>query len=241
VDYRGNLSRIHDEGFFELARSGAALLLETLERRGLERGLVVDLGCGSGILSNLVSRRGYGVLGIDLSEPMLALARKRAPRAEFKRGSFLRAALPQCVAVAGVGECFSYLFDRRNDDRALRELFRKVYLALSPRGILLFDMATPARVAASLHVETRDWAVLVDGELDRERTILTRRITSFLREGTRFRREREVHRIRLVPPARVLRLLRGAGFRARLLRSYGRLRFPVGVAGYLGFKPASRR
>jgi SAM-dependent methyltransferase len=231
--YRGNLSRIHDAGFSALSRSAASFLVETLSRRGLERGLVVDLGCGSGALAHEVSQRGYRVLGIDLSEPMLALARKRAPRAEFRRASFLRASLPHCVAVVGAGECFGYLFDRGNDDRALSKLFLRVHGALAPGGVFLFDMATPARTASSLHRESDDWAVLVEGELDRKRLILTRRITSFLREGRGFRREREIHRMRLVRPEKVLTLLRRAGFRARALRGYGALRFPKGVSGYL--------
>jgi SAM-dependent methyltransferase len=241
VAYRGNLSRIHDSGFGDLSRSAAQFLIETLSRRGIDRGLVVDLGCGSGILASEVSTRGYQVLGVDLSEPMLTLARERAPRAEFRRASFLRASLPDCVAVVGAGECFSYLFDRGNDDRALSKLFQKVHRALAPGGVFLFDMATPARTAASIHVEARNWAVLVDGELDRKRKVLTRRITSFLREGRRFRREREIHRVRLVSSARVLLLLRDAGFRARLLRGYGSFRFPPGVAGYFGSRPVQAR
>jgi hypothetical protein len=76
----------------------------------------------------------------------------------------------------------------------------------------------------------------VAGEIDRRRLILTRRITSFLRVGRRFRREREIHRMRLVEPEKVLRLLRSAGFRARALRGYGALLFPKGVSGYLASK-----
>ena len=54
-NYREDLAYIHDAGFGALARSAAPVLLEDLRRRGVDGGLVIDLGCGSGILSEAVS------------------------------------------------------------------------------------------------------------------------------------------------------------------------------------------
>ena len=55
-----------------------------LENAGLRNGLVVDLGCGSGILAQELCAAGYKVHGIDQSEDMLLLARQRARTARFE-------------------------------------------------------------------------------------------------------------------------------------------------------------
>src|SRR5262245_24110795 len=60
--YREDLAHVHDAGFGALARHGAEALLAALARQGLTSGLVIDLGCGSGILSEIVANAGYDVL-----------------------------------------------------------------------------------------------------------------------------------------------------------------------------------
>src|SRR5207249_1823078 len=74
-------------------------------------------------------------------------ARKRAPRAQFRNESFLATKLPPCVVVTSLGECFSYLFDRRNTALGLRGLLRRIYRALRPGGLLVFDVVAPGRIA----------------------------------------------------------------------------------------------
>jgi SAM-dependent methyltransferase len=222
-----------------MARAAAAVLSEARRRRGPASGLVIDLGCGSGILSERVAAAGYDVLGIDLSADLLALARRRVPGGRFRRGSLWTAELPPCVAVAAVGEVVNYLFDGDGARQGPRQLFRRVHDALTPGGPFLMDLVGPGRVPGagrSRHwAEGEDWAVLVSAEEDRR--LLTRRITSFRKVGTTYRRDDEVHRQRLYPPAEAAALLRGAGFRVRVLRGYGELRFARGVAGFLAWRP----
>jgi ribosomal protein L11 methylase PrmA len=49
--YREDLAYIHDVGFGKFAGAAAPVLLDAFNRAHISRGLVVDLGCGSGILS----------------------------------------------------------------------------------------------------------------------------------------------------------------------------------------------
>jgi SAM-dependent methyltransferase len=245
VLYRDDLAYIHDARFGDVARSAAPLLLRALARAGLEDGVVVDLGCGSGIFSEPVAAAGYRVLGIDASAPMLKLARRRVPKATFRRASLHETSLPRAVAVAAIGECFNYFVDRPISERRLSRLFHRIHRALWPGGILLFDMAAPGRVRGSgpakSHVEASEWAVLVTAEEDRTRGVLTRRITAFRKVGARYRKSEEVHNQRLFERSVVLELLRQAGFRARPLSSYEDYRFPRGLVGYLASKEASGR
>ena len=54
--YRDDLAYIHDAGFGGFARAAAPVLVETLRQAAIMNGLVIDLGCGSGILSHEMRR-----------------------------------------------------------------------------------------------------------------------------------------------------------------------------------------
>src|SRR5205807_8853890 len=51
------------------------------------RGRVLDVGCGTGVLASRLLELGYEVVGIDPSEGMLRVLRRRAPEARAVRGS----------------------------------------------------------------------------------------------------------------------------------------------------------
>ena len=231
--YRADLAHVHDDGFGGPARGAAGVLLAALEGAGFSSGRVVDLACGSGILSQRLSEAGYDVLGIDLSPDMLALARQRAPKATFVEASLLSAELPPCVAVALVGEGINYLFDESHSTHALVKLFARIRAALPPGGVLLLDAAGPEREPARNFREGDGWAVQFEQTIDAQRETLTRRIVTFRRAGESWRRDEETHRQRLLSPEEVTELLREAGFAARVLSAYGEFRFPAGWAGFL--------
>ena len=239
--YRQDLAAIHDAGYGALARAAAPILLDALRRRQADGGLVIDLGCGSGILALPVADAGYDVLGIDISPAMIDLARSRVPQGRFRVGSLLTAEIPPCIVVAAVGECLNYTFDPANDGRALEALFRRIHQALRPGGLSLFDAAGPGRIPGEgprqAHAEGDGWAVLVTSEEDERSGFLTRRITSFRRIGDLYRRDHEVHHLRLIQRSEILEQLRILGFRVRVLRAYGALRLPPGLIGFLARKP----
>ena len=165
---------------------------------------MVDLGCGSGLWARELLRAGYGVLGIDISEAMVEIAREKAPGAEFRVGSLFEATIPPCDAVTAVGEVLNYLFDPENEERGLEGVFGRVYEALGPGGVFVFDVLGPGQVPPG--AKTRgcrvgeDWAVLSEREEDASRGTIERRIVSFRKSGEHYRREDEVHRVRLYEP-----------------------------------------
>jgi len=232
--YQSDLAYIHDVGFGDFARKAAPGLLAILRRAGIRGGLVVDLGCGSGIWAAELTR-GYDVLGIDISCPMLALARKRAPAARFVNASFLSAKLPPCDAVTAIGECFNYTFDRRSSRRELARFFRRVYEALRPGGVFIFDIAEPGRALRRAYAEGKDWAILFEAEPGRD--LLIRRMTTFRQVGKLYRRSEATHRLRLYRSSDVAAELRGARFAVRVLRAYGRMPLPSANAVFVATKP----
>ncbi len=239
--YRDDLAYIHDVGFGDFAAGAAPWLLSELHSHDLFDGLVIDLGCGSGILARELSIAGYGVLGYDISEAMIALARRRVRRGEFQVKPLLSARIRPCVAVTAIGEVFNYLFDRRNTPERLDGLFARVYEALRPGGLFVFDVATPGRVPGGRQRKYdvgSDWACLYEAEEDAQEHTLTRRITTFRKAGQLYRRDDEVHRLRLYDRDKLLKRLRKVGFRTHLAHSYGKTKFPPGYVGFVAAKPA---
>ena len=237
--YRDDLAYIHDAGFGALARAAGPLLLQQLRRNGFDHGLVIDLGCGSGILSEQLSLGGFDVLGIDFSAAFIALAQKRVPNGQFREESLLTADLPRCIAVAAVGECVNYLFDDRHSLDRVRQVLGRAFAALAPGGLLLFDVAEPGRVpggTSRTFMEGEGWAVLVAAEEDRQQGLVTRHITSYRQAGELYRRDHEVHRLRLLPRDRVVSWLEEIGFAVRILEAYGPVQFFPGHVGFLARK-----
>jgi SAM-dependent methyltransferase len=237
MSYGDDLAYIHDAGHGDLASAAAAMVIDVLRRSGRTSGRVVDLGCGSGVFARALGDAGYDVTGFDLSASMIAMARRRAPAADLHVGSLVDASIPPCIAVAAIGEVLSYLFDPAAAGAGLDRLFERVHGALEPRGVFVFDVAAPGLVRGKSPQrnwrEGDDWAVLVEVDEDVTTRRLTRTITSFRRTtGELWRRDHEVHELRLYDRRELDSRLRAAGFRVRPLAGYGATRF---VPGHLGF------
>ena len=116
----------------------------------------------------------------------------------------------------------------------------RVFKALWPGGIFLFDMAGPGRIPGNgigHFVEVgEDWGVLVDAVEDK-RGILTRTITTLRKTPKGIAQTDEVHRQRLVPAAKVLEMLRKVGFKARSLQGYDGNRFAPGHSVFIARRP----
>jgi SAM-dependent methyltransferase len=206
--YQEDLAYIHDVGYAEYALQSAPGILETLAQSHISNGLVVELGCGSGLTALALVKAGYQVLGIDISEAMIAIARQRVPSAEFLVESLFRSEIPPCGAVISVGECLNYLFDPVDHWQSLTQLFCRIYTALSVGGVFIFDLLEPGQVEAGKSVksftEGSDWIVLVEKEENREKSILTRRIISLRNVGEFYRRSDEIHHQQLYPTATIV-------------------------------------
>ena len=80
--YRPDLARVHHEGFDFHAEAVAPGILRLLEPVRAAGGLVLEFGCGSGLLTRYLVAAGHRVLATDASPAMLELARETVPGAE---------------------------------------------------------------------------------------------------------------------------------------------------------------
>lgn len=118
-------------------------LEDTLKRLRKQPKTIVDLGCGTGNVTIPLARKGYEVLGVDLSCDMLAEAQHKAAKENLSIPFFcqdmVELALPRKVdAIISLCDSLNYLIE----DGELRVAFEHVAASLVEGGLFLFDMNT---------------------------------------------------------------------------------------------------
>lgn len=111
--------------------------------KGVKDGLVLDLGCGTGTMTEILAGYGYDMIGADNSEDMLELAMEKRRQSghdilyllqdmrEFELYGTVRAVVSVC-------DSLNYITDPED----LENVFRLVNNYLDPGGIFLFDFNT---------------------------------------------------------------------------------------------------
>ena len=117
-------------------------LIRVLRQYGISDGLVLDLGCGTGKMTRLLSEAGYDMIGLDSSEEMLGIAMEQGTKGsdilylhqdmrEFELYGTVRAVVSIC-------DSMNYMMD----EKELRSVFSLVDNYLDPGGIFIFDLNT---------------------------------------------------------------------------------------------------
>jgi SAM-dependent methyltransferase len=230
--YSADLAHIHDAGFGDLAKRAGPEVVRILRAHRIRNGLIVEAGCGSGILAAHLVDAGYDVSGFDQSAAMIRLARARAPAARFRVMSLTRAILPACRAVVAIGEVITYV------PSGVGTFFRRVHAALDPGGLFIFDFIESGkrRIYPARIIEGDGWSLVARADLSASGRILTRRLIAKRMIGKIRRRTREIHRVRIYSREEIWRALAAAGFSARMSRSYGRYRLMPGDVAVIARK-----
>jgi SAM-dependent methyltransferase len=241
VYYRQDLALVHHLGFGFHADQCAAGILDLLEPVRTRAGLVVELGCGSGLLTRHLVAAGHRVVATDASPAMLELARETAAGAEEIRVLVLPDdPIPPADAVVSVGHVLSYLPDEAAIDKALRGAAR----ALRPGGILAIDICDldyGKRTDTSVGRATDDWAIVTQFSLPSPDRFV-RDMAIFVRNPDRtWRRDDERHVNVLIDTAQIPEVLAAEGVAARIARSFGAPgELPAGLYAVIGTKEYAR-
>lgn len=221
--YRPDLARVHHEGFGHHADTCAPGILALLEPVRARGGLVLELGCGSGLLTRHLVDAGHRVIATDASPAMLDLAREHVPEAEDVRVAVLpEDPLPDADAVVSVGHVLNYLPDAAALERGLLAIAQ----ALRPGGVLAIDLCDlewgrSRRDQAGYGEVTEGWALITRFSTPSPDRYV-REITTFTRcaDGS-WRRDDERHDNVLVDTSTVPDLLRAYGVEATVRSSFG--------------------
>ena len=169
-----------------------------MKEHGIEDGIVLDLGCGTGSLSTRLDEMGYDMIGIDYSMEMLDIAREKSEgrdilylcqdMREFELYGTVRAVLCVCDSI-------NYILE----DEEVEEVFSLVNNYLDPDGLFIFDFNTDYKyreiIGERVIAEDREeMSFIWDNYYDEEERINEYQLSIFVQEkDDLFRKYQEVH------------------------------------------------
>ena len=189
-----------------------------LQSYGVDGGLVLELGCGTGSMTELLAADGYDMIGVDNSEDMLEIAQEKKSASgsdilyllqdmrEFELYGTVRAVVSVC-------DSMNYILE----EEELLQVFRLVNNYLDPGGVFIFDMNTLYKyrdmIGDTTIAENREEGSFIwENFFDEETGINEYELTLFLpEENGLFRKYEEVHRQRAYGLDTVKELLVQAG------------------------------
>lgn len=115
-----------------------------LHENGVDGGLLLDLGCGTGTLSFLLEQKGYDVIGVDASEDMLSVANEK--KYEDDSSALFLCQKAEELNLYGTIQCAVSSLDTFNHIDSIEKIEKAISLVslfTDMNGILIFDMNTP--------------------------------------------------------------------------------------------------
>ena len=202
-----------------------------LEKENIHPKSAADLACGTGSVALLLAEEMDRVIGVDMSEEMLTVALQRAQEQEnsplFVCQMLQELRLDRAVDLA---VCALDGLDYILDPADCCEAIRRVYKALNPGGIFIFDVNTPEKLRAmdgQVFLDEDDDVYCVwRGEFDEQTNICSYGMDLFQRRGDVWQRSFEEHREYAYTVEQLTEYLRSAGFTHIRVYADGKLEAP---------------
>ncbi|MBQ9156693.1 MAG: class I SAM-dependent methyltransferase [Eubacterium sp.] len=215
-----NFARVYDELMDDVPyEAWADQIQKLLEKYGISPGLMLELGCGTGRMMEMMGRKGYDMIGVDSSVEMLQIAREKVKPGD---DSFLyllqdmRSFELYGTVGAVISICDSINYITRKED--LGEVFRLVNNYLDPGGVFVFDFNTDDKyrsIGDSIIAEDReDVSFIWYNDYDEENQMNYIDLSVFVREEDgRYQKYTEEHIQRGYTLEEIRRLIEKSGLR----------------------------
>lgn len=193
----GDFAYIYDYLTDDVEYAKRAEYVEKLIRRhGIENSeLLCDLGCGTGSICEILSRRGFDVIGVDNSDAMLSVAAEKNNDGKIL---YLNQDMTE-FELFGTVDVFTCLLDSINyitNEELLKNMFALVNNYLNPEGIFIFDINSRYKfeeiLADNTYVYEKD-KIFYTWENYYEDEILDFYLNFFVKDGKTYRRMSEHH------------------------------------------------
>ncbi|MCB0825638.1 MAG: class I SAM-dependent methyltransferase [Armatimonadetes bacterium] len=235
------MAQIHSAAFTQLARGAAVAVNKALDFVNKQNALIFECGVGDGTTAANLVRAGHRVIGVDQSPDMIDLARKRVPNAEFIEATCYKFDIPKVEVVLAVGEVLCYRNSGHNHPDCVYEFFAKVYKALEPGGIFIFDIVTLDRIPNPNPMQTfaqhGEVAMAVETTGNIENRSLRRDVTVFEGDGESYHKVNESHELYLFDKDEVISELKKLGFSCTTTLRYADFDLFPGLVAIWARKP----
>ncbi len=194
-------------------------LQELLLEYQIDSGIVLDLGCGTGSVTERLAANGYDMIGVDYSAEMLDIAMQKSSKEEY--GILYLLQDMREFELYGTVNAVVSLCDSMNyitDEKELLQVFELVNNYLDPGGIFIFDLNTEYKYRELLGEQTiaesrDDCSFIWDNYYDNEEMINEYELTLFVQEkdSKLYEKYQEYHYQKAYKLERVKALLEEAG------------------------------
>ena len=125
-------------------KSRCEYICNLLAENGVGKGILLDLACGTGTMSMLLSDKGYDVIGVDASEDMLSVAQEKKMESG-KDIMFLCQRMEELdlFGTINAAVCTLDSINHITDEETVKKVFSKVSLFMEDKGLFIFDVNTP--------------------------------------------------------------------------------------------------
>ena len=191
--------------------------MQILQREGVKPRTAADLACGTASVAILLAEAGIQITAVDMSEDMLTVASLKAANMEnppiFVCQPLQELRLPRGVDLA---VCALDSLDYITDPADCAQAIKRIYKALNPGGIFIFDVNTPLKLKAMdgqvFLDEDDDVYCIWRGEFDVNTNICSYGMDLFQREGECWYRSFEEHQEYAYTQEQLTAYLKDAGF-----------------------------
>ncbi len=198
-------------------REWGEYLIDLLKEYEINDGLLLDLGCGTGTMTEILSEAGYDMIGVDNADEMLNIAISKREQSghdilylnqdmrEFELYGTVRGIVSICDSINYITE---------EDD--LLQVFKLVNNYLDIGGLFIFDLNTEYKYRqigdATIAENREEGSFIWENNYYEEDMINEYDLTLFIRgEDGRYDRYMENHLQRAYPLDRVKELIKEAG------------------------------
>ena len=113
-------------------------VLGQLQSHGVQKGILADLGCGTGDLTLMLAQAGYDMIGVDQSEEMLAVLREKADELGIA-GGLLLDLYGTIRAAVSTFDTFNHIGPAPRFCKAVE----RAGFFMEQGGVFIFDLNTP--------------------------------------------------------------------------------------------------
>ncbi len=194
----------------------AGFIQKHLSAQGIKTGMVLDLACGTGTLTLALARMGYEMLGADLSEDMLSVARQKEGAEEIL---FLNQPMDD-FELYGTVDAIVCVLDSINyltEPGALEKTLALCANYLNPGGVLIFDVNASYKFREVLgqntySYETDDIFYCWDNSFDEESGLCDLYLSFFCQtKSGLYERMDEMHTQRLYEDEQITKAISDSG------------------------------
>ena len=212
-------ARVYDRFMTNMPTADWIVFIERIwAGSNLKQKLILDIGCGTGAMSLPLARKGYNIIGIDVSEDMLSIARQKA-ESEGLNILFLQQDI-HSFELYGTVDSIICICDVINylEENELRQVFSLMYNYLNPGGLLIFDISTEYKfrelLADNSFCEIDENAAYIwENSYSPETHINEYQVTFFIADETgKYERFEEFHTLRAFDIPEIQNALESSGF-----------------------------